>query len=301
MVSDVGITELWKSLFLIITFHIRIPKHYEQTLRRSIVPGAYDRSRKSAVVRSISSNYSNAMSSYFGTKIPDPEEALGSHNAYITALRAHGTEVTILPELPKFPDSCFVEDTAVMVDSKAIIPNMGHPSREGEQQAVIDHMSNFTEIIRMPKGAKLDGGDVVFFDDKYLVGISTRTNKEGAEFISTFIKEDGYDVELINVPDTTLHLTTVCSSPREGTIIAAEGHLKENQISHFAEEIIWIPNNETYASNTIGYSNDRLIIAGGFPKTKNILQNEGFRLMSVDMNPIMQADGSLTCLSVFTS
>ena len=265
------------------------------------MPGAYDRSRKSAVVRSISSNYSNAMSSYFGTKIPDPEEALGSHNAYITALRAHGTEVTVLPELPKFPDSCFVEDTAVMVDSKAIIPNMGHPSREGEQQAVIDHMSNFTEIIRMPKGAKLDGGDVVFFDDKYLVGISTRTNKEGAEFISTFIKEDGYDVELINVPDTTLHLTTVCSSPREGTIIAAEGHLKENQISHFAEEIIWIPNNETYASNTIGYSNDRLIIAGGFPKTKNILQNEGFRLMSVDMNPIMQADGSLTCLSVFTS
>ena len=301
MVRDVGITELWKSLFLIITFHIHIPKHYEQTLRRSIVPGAYDRSRKSAVVRSISSNYSSAMSSYFGTKIPDPEEALGSHNAYITALRAHGTEVTVLPELPKFPDSCFVEDTAVMVDTKAIIPNMGHPSREGEQQAVIDHMSNFTEIIRMPKGAKLDGGDVVFFDDKYLVGISTRTNKEGAEFISTFIKEDGYDVELINVPDTTLHLTTVCSSPREGTIIAAEGHLKENQISHFAEEIIWIPNNETYASNTIGYSNDRLIIAGGFPKTKNILQNEGFRLMSVDMNPIMQADGSLTCLSVFTS
>ena len=301
MVSNVQITELWKLLFLIITFHIRIPKHYVQPLGRSTVPGAYDRSRKSAVVRSISSNYSNAMSSYFGTKIPDPEEALGSHNAYITALRAHGTEVTILPELPKFPDSCFVEDTAVMVDSKAIIPNMGHPSREGEQQAVIDHMSNFTEIIRMPKGAKLDGGDVVFFDDKYLVGISTRTNKEGAEFISTFIKEDGYDVELVNVPDTTLHLTTVCSSPREGTIIAAEGHLKENQISHFAEEIIWIPNNETYASNTIGYSNDRLIIAGGFPKTKNILQNEGFRLMSVDMNPIMQADGSLTCLSVFTS
>tara|TARA_X000000368_G_scaffold412316_1_gene398515 strand:+ start:971 stop:1768 length:798 start_codon:yes stop_codon:yes gene_type:complete len=265
------------------------------------VPGAYDRSRKSAVVRSISSNYSKALSSYFGTKTPNQEEAIGSHNAYVTALRAHGTEVTVLPELPNFPDSCFVEDTAVMVDGKAIIPNMGHPTREGEQQAVMDHMSNFTEIVRMPKGAKLDGGDIVFFDDRYLVGISTRTNKEGADFLSTFIKEDGYDVELINVPETTLHLTTVCSSPREGTIIAAEGHLKENQISHFAEEIIWIPNNESYASNTIGYSNDRLIVAGGFPKTKNILQNEGFRLMSVDMNPIMQADGSLTCLSVFTS
>lgn len=265
------------------------------------MPGAYDRSRKSAVVRSISSNFSQALSSYFGTKTPNQEEAQGSHNAYVTALRAHGTEVTVLPELSAFPDSCFVEDTAVMVDGKAIIPNMGHPSREGEQQAVMDHMSNFAEIIQMPKGAKLDGGDIIFFDDRYLVGISTRTNKGGANFLSNFIKEEGYGVELINVPDSTLHLTTVCSSPRQGTIIAAEGHLTENQISHFAEEIIWIPNNESYASNTIGYSNDRLIVAGGFPKTRNILQNEGFRLMSVDMEPIMQADGSLTCLSVFTS
>ena len=265
------------------------------------MPGAFDRSRKSAVVRSISSNYSKALSSYFGTRTPDSKEAQGSHEAYVTALRAHGTEVTVLPELPDFPDSCFVEDTAVMVQNKAIIPNMGHPTREGEQQAVMEHMSNFTEIVRMPEGAKLDGGDIVFFDDRFLLGLSTRTNKEGADFLSHFIKEDGYDVELIQVPDTTLHLTTVCSSPREGTIIAAEGHLKESQLSQIAEEIIWIPNNESYASNTIGYSNDRLIIAAGFPKTKNILQNEGFKLMSVDMEPIMQADGSLTCLSVFTS
>jgi dimethylargininase len=265
------------------------------------MPGAYDRSRKSAVVRTISPNYSKALSNYFGTKTPSYESALGSHNAYVTALRAHGTEVTVLPELAEFPDSCFVEDTAVMINDKAIIPNMGHPSREGEQKAVIDHLSTFTEIIQMPKGATLDGGDVVFFDDRYLIGVSTRTNKEGAEFLASYVKKDGYGVEFIDVPSTTLHLTTICSSPREGTMIAAEGHLKENQLSNFAEEIIWIPNQESYAANTIGYSNDRLIVAAAFPKTKNILQNEGFRLMSVDMAPIMQADGSLTCLSVYTS
>jgi dimethylargininase len=265
------------------------------------MPGAYDRSRKSAIVRSISSNYSNALSSYFGTKAPNYEDAVASHNTYVTALRAHGTEVTVLPELTDFPDSCFVEDAAVMIDGKAIIPNMGHPSREGEQKAVLEHMREFAEIIQMPKGAILDGGDVVFFDDRYLIGRSTRTNKEGGDFLASYVKKDGYDVEFIEVPSTTLHLTTVCSTPREGTIIAAEGHLKESQISNFAEEILWIPNKESYASNTIGYSQDRLIIAAGFPKTKNILQNEGFRLMSVDMAPIMQADGSLSCLSVYTS
>ena len=59
------------------------------------MPGAFDRSRKSAVVRSISSNYSKALSSYFGTRTPDSKEAQGSHEAYVTALRTH-IEVTIL-------------------------------------------------------------------------------------------------------------------------------------------------------------------------------------------------------------
>ncbi|MAU17960.1 MAG: dimethylargininase, partial [Euryarchaeota archaeon] len=58
---------------------------------------------------------------------------------------------------------------------------------------------------------------------------------------------------------------------------------------------------ETYAANTIGYRGDRVIIADGFSFTRQALLDEGFRLTSVDMNEIMQADGSLTCLSVFSA
>ncbi|HII43120.1 TPA: hypothetical protein HA325_00655, partial [Candidatus Thalassarchaeaceae archaeon] len=53
--------------------------------------------------------------------------------------------------------------------------------------------------------------------------------------------------------------------------------------------------------NTIGYRGDRVIIADGFSFTRQALLDEGFRLTSVDMNEIMQADGSLTCLSVFSA
>ena len=137
--------------------------------------------------------------------------------------------MTILPGLDEHPDCCFVEDTAVMVDGKAIIPNMGHHSREGEQVAVAEHLSSSAEIIKMPEGATLDGGDVVFFDDRYLIGVSTRTNKEGADFLASHVREDDFDCEFIDIPSSTLHLTTVCSSPRPGLIIAAEGHLTASQ------------------------------------------------------------------------
>ena len=143
------------------------------------MPGSCDRSRKAAVARSISPSFESALSGFFGTRKPSREDAEGSHESYVAALRAHGTEVTVLPALREHPDCCFTEDTAVIVGDLAVIPNMGHPTREGEQEAVIEHLSGLYEISRMPEGTKLDGGDVVFSDDTYLIGISTRTSKEG--------------------------------------------------------------------------------------------------------------------------
>jgi len=263
------------------------------------VPGAYDRSRREAVARRISPNFDKALSAYFGTGTPDPVAAQGSHDAYVMALKAHGTDVEVLDALETHPDCCFVEDTAVMIDGKALISNLGAPSRVGEEVAVAEYLGKSAEIIRMPKGATLDGGDVVFFDDRYLIGLSTRTNRAGADFLASHVKEEGFGVEMIDIPSSTLHLTTVCSSPREGTIVAAEGHLKESQISHLAEEILWVPNSDSYAANTIGYSGDRVIIADGYATTRQVMLDAGFSITTVDMDAIRQADGSLTCLSVF--
>lgn len=262
------------------------------------MPGVYDRKKNSAITRSISPSYSNALSTYFGEQAPDFSMAEGSHNAYVEALESHGTNVTILPALSKYPDSCFVEDTAVMIDEKVVISNMGHPSRIGEEVAVLEYLSKEYDIIRMPKKCKLDGGDVVFYDDCFLIGLSTRTNQDGANFLNNIIKKSGYNVKYIKIPKSTLHLTTVCSTPRPGTMIMAEDHLNFEEFG-FVEEIIKIPNSESYAANVLGYPNDRVIIADGFPVTRSKLLEHDFSITSVDMSPIMQADGSLTCLSVF--
>ena len=68
----------------------------------------------------------------------------------------------------------------------------------------------------------------------------------------------------------------------------------------YVDELIPVPANEAYAANTLGYPNDRVIIAAGYPETRRRLLDSGFSITTVDMEPIKQADGSLTCLSVFT-
>ena len=261
------------------------------------MPGTYDRKRGRALTREVSPEFVEAVSSYFNTRAPDYESAKGSQQAYFAALRAHGSEVVTLPAIEGFPDCSFTEDTAVIVDDKAVIPNLGHPSRDGEQDSIAEFLSDDFEIARMPKGATLDGGDVVFYDDRFLVGVSTRTNKEGAAFLTEHANHAGFGVQLFEVPESTLHLTTVCSSPRPGTIVAAEGHLTEESLS-FAEELIWIPEEEGYAANTIAYG-DRIIISDGYKKARQILLDSGFSVTTVDMAEFREVDASLTCLSVF--
>ena len=113
------------------------------------MPGVFDRSRKRGLVRNISSDFDSAVSKFFGERPPKVDTAKIQHKGYIDALRTSGVIVEILEELPGHPDCCFVEDTAIMIDEKAVISNMGHPSREGEELAVKDYLSKDYDIIKM--------------------------------------------------------------------------------------------------------------------------------------------------------
>ena len=67
---------------------------------------------------------------------PDYEKALEQHRAYIETLRQCGVDVTVLPADEAYPDSCFVEDAAVLTKYCAVITNPGAPSRKGETAAI---------------------------------------------------------------------------------------------------------------------------------------------------------------------
>ena len=62
---------------------------------------------------------------------PDYELALKQHDDYIEALKKCGVNVTVLEADERYPDSCFVEDPAVITRECAIITNPGAASRNG--------------------------------------------------------------------------------------------------------------------------------------------------------------------------
>jgi dimethylargininase len=113
----------------------------------------------------------------------DGELATRQHAAYVSALRAllPAGGVTELPAASGCADSCFVEDTAIVVGGRALLTTPGAPSRRNEVSGVGAALTAAgVRTAVCPPGATLDGGDVLYTGREFFVGLSARTNAAGA-------------------------------------------------------------------------------------------------------------------------
>ena len=132
---------------------------------------------------------------------PDYLIALIQHQKYINALKDCGLEVSILEADENYPDSTFIEDTALLTPYCAIITNPGAASRKGEireMKKVLIGLYGKVEEIKDP--GTLEAGDVMMVDSHYFIGLSERTNTQGAsQLISILNKYGGH------VPSTVVN------------------------------------------------------------------------------------------------
>ena len=99
-----------------------------------------------AIVRTPSKNMINGLSEA-KLGIPNYELAKKQHLEYIKALEYCGLRVTVLDADENYPDSTFVEDTAILTPYCAIITNPGDNTRRGEVKSIIHEIKNHYENI----------------------------------------------------------------------------------------------------------------------------------------------------------
>jgi dimethylargininase len=96
----------------------------------------------------------------------DLQKARIQHRTLVDTLRSVGVCVEELPS-DGFPDSVFIEDTAVIIGNKAFISKPGAESRRAETDRVkkalhSDKYHGVVESVVCQSGGTLDGGDVLF-------------------------------------------------------------------------------------------------------------------------------------------
>lgn len=228
---------------------------------------------------------------------PDYEKALEQHKAYIETLKSLGLSVTVLPADETFPDSCFVEDPAIVTRYCAVITNPGTDSRNGETAAIAEALKAFyppekTFSIKAP--GTLEGGDVMMCGDTFYVGESARTNAEGIRQLSEILGQFGCKVIGVALTEV-LHLKTGVDYLAENDLLAA-GEFIDKPIFSGYDKII-VPPEEAYAANSL-YINGTVIVPAGYPKTQAAIEAAGYPVKLCDTSEFRKIDGGLSCLSL---
>lgn len=225
---------------------------------------------------------------------PDLQLALLQHRDYINALKSCGLEVTELGADENFPDSCFVEDTAVIADEVAVITNPGAESRKGEIHSIIPVLEKFRKLTFIQSPGTLEGGDVLQVEKHFYIGLTERTNEEGAHQLGAILSRFGYTYSLIPVT-TALHLKSVVNYIGNNNLLASKEFLSHPAFNKFRS--IEVADEELYAANCL-HINGRLIIPKGFEGVKSKLLNLNYKIIELNMTEFEKMDGGLTCLSL---
>lgn len=235
---------------------------------------------------------------------PDYDKTVEQHEAYCEALEKSGLSLTRLEADKRYPDSTFVEDTAVLVagpqrvQGLAILTRPGAPSRAGEVESIAGVLATFyPQLHSVAAPGTLDGGDVCEADDHFFIGISERTNEAGAQQLATLLASFGYTSSVIDIRPlkNILHLKSGLSYLGDNRLAVIDNLAGDEAFRGY--DLVHVNPAEQYAANCVRV-NDYVLVAAGYPDFEQTLQELGYKTLSLEMTEFQKMDGGLSCLSL---
>jgi dimethylargininase len=247
-----------------------------------------------ALVRPPGSSFARALSQHPNRDTIDPQRARAQHSRYLEALAGLGIEVRALPPDDENPDSCFVQDLAIVLGDRALLCRPGAASRQPEPDGIKPILvESFPSVDRVEPPGTIEGGDVFRVGDRFVVGLSERTNEEGVEALRRFAAPDA-TVVTAEVREPFLHLLSGLSVAGDA-VLGSETLIDQEAFADL--ERVAIPDEEATGCNFVVLDHD-VVMAAGYPTVRRALEDRGFRAHEVELSEFTKADGGPTCLSL---
>lgn len=264
-----------------------------------------------AIVRPPAPNLAEGLTTA-GLGPPDYQRALKQHKAYCAALERCGLTLIRLDADPNYPDSCFVEDTAIVIPefafqcaraptpTRVVLTRPGAASRTGEvesMRAALQQTAPKFAIEQIQPPGTLDGGDICEAGEHYFIGLSARTNETGAEQLAQFVTAHGYTAGVIDIRGSAslLHLKSGLAYLDNNRLVVTEALADRKEFADF--DLVLVRRGDEYAANCIKV-NDYVLVAAGYEQFAETLRTIGYQTLAVEMTEFQKMDGGLSCLSL---
>jgi dimethylargininase len=254
-----------------------------------------------AIVRAPAANYAEGLTT-MDLGPPNYERALQQHEAYCRALERCGLTLTYLEPDDRFPDSTFVEDTALLTSNGAILTRPGAASRRGEVAAISAILHRlFAKLHTIQEPGTLDAGDVCEVEREagshFFIGISQRTNVEGAHQMAAWLASRGFASSFVDIRnvENILHLKGGLAYLGDNRLVVIDSLADRKEFRRY--DLVRVIAGEEYAANCVRV-NDHVLIAAGCPDLELRLRQLGYLTMAIEMSEFEKMDGGLSCLSL---
>ncbi len=247
-----------------------------------------------AIVRQPSHSVIHGLTSQPGAP-PTFEAVAAEHRQYVQALQHCGLQVETLAPLEDFPDSIFVEDPALVFGDAAVLLRPGAPTRLAESQHLAEALRRrFGTVLQMKRGFA-DGGDMLLTPGGLLIGLSRRTDREGARELAGLLRQIGIESRIAETPQGTLHLKSDCAMLADDLILCTPALAAAAPLGGLRK--LLVPQGEERAANSLRL-NSTVLVGEHFPATAELLHSEGFTVVRVPVTAIGRLDAGLSCMSL---
>ena len=230
------------------------------------------------------------------TEIAERNKTIEQHRDLVSTISNFGVEVLKIQELKDHPNSVFTRDTAVITKDGYIQLRMGLKSRMGEEI----WMGKFLKereikcIGRVKSPGIAEGGDIILAGNVGFVGISTRTNKEGANQVRLILEKQGFEVRISHVSQPFLHIGGAMSVINENTILCVDDVFPSNFFFDF--KTITISNEGFITGNVITLGKNEVIVNKKNIVVIDALEKENYRVHKLNFSEFTKGTGGPSCL-----
>ena len=241
----------------------------------------------------------------------DVELMRSQHDDLAGIYRDHGVKVYYVEEQREDrPNAVFCRDLMFMTPEGAIIARPGMAARRGEERYVSKTLGDIgVPVLRTISGdGRFEGANAMWIDRKTVV-ISTgsRCNKNGYEQVAEELRRIGVtDILHMQQPYSNIHIDGIMNMASRDTAIIHASQVPYDvcdALKRKGIKILECPSQtearKTYAINFVALKPGLIVMAEGSPRTLELLEANGIKVITVNISEIMKGYGAMHCCTAF--
>jgi N-dimethylarginine dimethylaminohydrolase len=238
-----------------------------------------------------------------GLPRPQARTMVLQHQRLVETLREEGVDVELLPPIESLPYQHATRDVGVVIGDTIVLSSLREEIRRAETQVTESILEGHEYGLRIlkpkPEQGFVEGGDVIVDGERLWVGIGSRTDERGAEFLDLTFGRD-FDIIPLRFGPIYTHLDTIFGALGQGHAILYEPAFESSALQRIREiypSVISLTEEEqrSAGANVLCLSRNRLISIAENQSVNEQLLRLGYEVVTIPFSEVIKSGGSVRC------